>query len=169
MIRVLLIFSMILNVVFIFYLSSFTQSVSAQQSTEAKDKVVGSAPVEPTEPTDSVTPAPEESEFKKNFKAFVRENIRDIAHFAEYGILAVQAITYIVIFMKARVVPTAVSILGGLTVAVIDEMVVQRISGRCPSIDDIMLDMSGFVIMVAVSYLLIFLFKLLNRLATGEK
>lgn len=169
MIRVLLIFSMILNVAFIFYLSSFTQQVSAQQSTDAKDKIVGTTPQEPTDSDDQQKPIEEESAFKKYVKDFVRENIRDVAHFSEYGILAVQAITYIVIFIKARVIPTAVTLLGGLTVAVTDEMVVQRISGRCPSVDDILLDMSGFVTMVVVSYLLVFLFKMLNRLVTGEK
>ncbi len=183
MVRILLIFSMILNVIFIFYFSSVPPEGSSEQSTTAGDNVADmpvkppsitdpiippSEPTVPDEPEEPETPPEEESETVKKIKEYVTKNIRKVAHFAEYAILAAQAITYIMIFSKKRIFHTALTLLGGLTLAFVDEFVVQSLSGRVSSIDDVMLDMSGFVSLVVISYLFVFIFKGMNWLVTRK-
>ena len=72
------------------------------------------------------------------------------------------------IFSKKRIFHTALTLLGGLTLAFVDEFVVQSLSGRVSSIDDVMLDMSGFVSLVVISYLFVFIFKGMNWLVTRK-
>ena len=148
--RVMLIFSMILNVIMIFYHSSAPPEKSKEQSSATGNQIAETVPPETTQ------------------GSFIQENLRDIAHFAEYGILAVQAVTYIIIFSRKRALPTALAVLGGVGLAFFDEMVVQRFSGRSPDMHDVMLDTSGFVTMTLVCYLIAFLYTGLDRLVNKK-
>ena len=92
------------------------------------------------------------------FGAFVHENIRKIAHFAEYFLLGTFTSFYIVIFMpsitsmpKGRLRFVIYSFVAAPLVALFDETL-QIFSGRGPAISDVWLDFSGFLTSAAVIY-----------------
>ena len=88
--------------------------------------------------------------------AFVLNNLRKIAHFAEYGVLGIEISLYICFFAcdYRRVAPY--SVLFGHAVAFIDETI-QIFSGRGPAILDVWIDTLGFITLSTACYTVFFI------------
>lgn len=78
------------------------------------------------------------------YNTFLYQNIRKIAHFAEYALLGAEMTAY---HLSRRCVPRprrwALFVLGPV-IASIDELL-QFISARAPRVTDVLLDCSGYV------------------------
>ena len=83
--------------------------------------------------------------------AFIQNNVRKIAHFAEYAFLGMLTSLYTVLYLSGRKYKISNAIFG-LPVGFIDETL-QCFSGRGPLISDVWLDFFGFVFSVAIVYL----------------
>jgi hypothetical protein len=79
------------------------------------------------------------------------KHVRKLAHGAEYGILAVEIVLLIV--LSERKIPDKLStiILAGLCVALIDETI-QLFNDRTSMVEDIWIDMSGFLIGALITW-----------------
>lgn len=83
---------------------------------------------------------------------FIITNLRQIAHFAEYGVLGVWISLYVCLFgIKTRAL-ALISLAVGQTVALIDETI-QMFSGRVADIVDVWTDFLGFFTLSLVTYL----------------
>ena len=83
--------------------------------------------------------------------AFVLNNLRKIAHFAEYGILGIEISLYVCLFADDRMRIAPYTVILGHGVAFIDETI-QIFSGRGPAILDVWIDTLGFITLSALTY-----------------
>ncbi len=125
--RYLLILAIIVTIAFIFGNSMLPPEKSAEQSETVKDVIVEILPDD--------TAA----------ENFVEEYIRKIAHFTEYGLLGVEIAIYLMVFTKRRIKVLAIATLTPFFIGFVDETI-QRFSERGPSIDDVWIDIGGFVL-----------------------
>ena len=142
--RILLIILMIGTVAFIFINSMLPPEVSTAESDTVKEIIVEMLPDD------------------SRAESFVENYIRKIAHFTEYGLLGIELAVYLTFFTKRRIRVFALATLAPLFVGFADETI-QRFSQRGPSIDDVWIDIGGFVffyfIAIAVSILLLFVWR----------
>ena len=82
--------------------------------------------------------------YDRPFGAFVLNNLRKIAHFAEFALLGVWVSLYVCFYALDRRGATALSFVFGHLVAFADETI-QIFSGRGPAILDVWIDTLGFV------------------------
>ena len=87
---------------------------------------------------------------------FVFENIRKIAHFTEYGLLGIELALYVAVFTRNKKKSVLATLLFAFITAFLDETI-QIFSGRTSSIADVWLDLSGFAVFSALTYLMTFL------------
>lgn len=132
-VRVILIVAMCATLLFIFINSALPKEQSAAQSgviEEIVDKII-----------------PDEVPVKN----LIIENIRKIAHFSEYGLLGIEVILYIFLFLRKRIYLYApLSPLCAAFVGFIDESI-QMLSNRGPMISDVWIDIGGFVTFALLS------------------
>lgn len=81
---------------------------------------------------------------------FVLKNLRQIAHFLEFGALGAEVGVYILLFSAQPLKLVALSPVFGLITAFIDETI-QIFSGRSADVVDIWTDLMGFCCFVALS------------------
>ncbi len=128
-----LIAAMLLTLVFIFTNSLKPKSESLEQSGAFSDFVA--------------TIFPPDTEFG----AFVKEYIRKIAHFTEYGLLGIELAVYISIYASKKLKGALLSLPLSLSVAFFDESL-QYISDRGPAVSDIWIDVGGFAFFGLIAY-----------------
>ena len=125
------------TVVFIFANSMLPPAKSAEQSDTVKDIIV------------EILPDDSKAE------SFVEEYIRKIAHFTEYGLLGVEVAVYLMLFSRRSWRTLATGLLTPFFVGFTDETI-QRFSGRGPSIDDVWIDVGGFVLFYILALAVLF-------------
>ena len=86
--------------------------------------------------------------------AFVAENLRSIAHFAEFALLGMECAFYVAFFTRRRLRNALLSPFIGLATGFIDESL-QYLSDRAPEISDVWIDLGGFVLLSALTYLVL--------------
>ena len=74
---------------------------------------------------------------------FVLDNVRKIAHFAEYALLGLEVAIFVIFHLQNKCVKAILSIPAAMCVAVFDETL-QYFSGRGPAIVDVWIDLGGF-------------------------
>ena len=130
---VLLLTLILLTLSFIFVQSSLSPSASGQES----DAVAGFL--------SAIFPS----------DGFIISNLRQIAHFAEYGVLGVWTSLFVCFFaIKVRASALA-SFAAAQCVALIDETI-QIFSGRVADVVDVWTDFLGFLTFSAIVYLAFF-------------
>ena len=134
--RIFLILLIIATLVFI-----FSNSLKNQEESSADSAAVGSI-IAAIFPPD--TP----------LGAFARENLRSIAHFAEFALLGAECAFYVAFFTKKRLRNALLSPFIGLAVGFIDESL-QYLSDRAPEIADVWLDLGGFVSFSVLTYIVL--------------
>lgn len=82
---------------------------------------------------------------------FVHNNVRKIAHFAEYGILGVEIAIFVAFYLHKRIKMALMSLPTAACVALFDETL-QHLSGRGPAILDVWIDLGGFALLSLVTY-----------------
>ena len=130
--RYLLLLVIVGTIAFIFGNSMLPPEKSTEQSEAVKDIIVEILPDD--------TAA----------ENFVEEYIRKIAHFTEYGLLGIEIAIYLMVFTKRKAKVLALAILTPLFVGFIDETI-QRFTERGPSIDDVWIDIGGFVLFYLIT------------------
>ncbi len=133
--RIALIIAIIATIIFVFYNSCLSKEESSQQS-NAVGEIIGVILPDDTD-----------------FKVFLLDNIRKIAHFTEYGLLGIEIAIYILIYERKRwKMFTPLSLLVPFLVGFMDESI-QILSERGPSITDVWIDIGGFVFFSSIAYL----------------
>ena len=99
------------------------------------------------------------------FGAFILNNLRKIAHFAEYGVLGAEISLFVSLFAKDSMKLMPYTPLVGHGVAFIDETI-QIFSGRGPAILDVWIDTLGFITLSFAVYLVFFLRDLISKKET---
>jgi VanZ family protein len=103
--------------------------------------------------------------YDKPIGAFILNNLRKIAHFAEYGVLGAEISLFISLFARAPMRLMPYTPLVGHSVAFIDETI-QIFSGRGPAILDVWIDTLGFITLSFAVYLVFFLRDLISKKET---
>ena len=144
--QILLILLIILTIAHAFYQSSLPMKESAENSSKVEEIIEEVIPPE-TKPG-----------------AFIKENIRKLAHFTEFFLLGLWCVLFTLLLKKKRA--AAVSLIPfGMIAALLDETV-QIFSERGSSVKDIWIDIFGYasaVFLVLVICLLIFCVRKLIR------
>ena len=106
---------------------------------------------------------------------FIHENVRKIAHFAEYFALGIFTSLYVVIFMprvgslpRERVRFLIYSLVFAPIVALVDETL-QIFSGRGPAIADVWLDTAGFLASAAIVYIVFYIASFIKNRRKAEQ
>lgn len=99
---------------------------------------------------------------------FVTEYMRKIAHFTEYGLLGIEVVLYIAFFTKERKKWVKRSPLVPLTVGFIDETV-QKFSKRGPMIEDVWIDIGGFITFSLLAWGVLLLTYSVTKLIKNKK
>lgn len=135
--RIALIIAIIATIIFVFYNSCLSKEESSQQS-NAVGEIIGVILPDDTD-----------------FKVFLLDNIRKIAHFTEYGLLGIEIAIYILIYERKRwKMFTPLSLLVPFLVGFMDESI-QSLSERGPSITDVWIDIGGFVFFSSIAYFVV--------------
>lgn len=171
-IKILMIFSIILTIAVIFYNSTVPPKESVKQSNAMGQHMAqvippkddGAASGSSGSSSNSGSAANKDVSF--DFGKFVQENIRNIAHFMEYGLLGAEMVVYILMFVERKKLVSVLSVIGAFGIACIDEFI-QRFSGRNPDMEDVILDVAGYVSIMILSYLIALVFVLLSKLASA--
>ena len=121
----LLIFTL-LNLAFIFIQSALPPEESSKESSAVGDIIEEIIPPD-TKPG-----------------AFIQTNLRKIAHFTEYGLLGVEFSVFCVFIVKRKIRSFKNSLFTASFVALVDETI-QIFSKRGPSVEDIWIDIGGYV------------------------
>ena len=134
--RVLLILLILLTLTFI-----FSNSLKSQDASSADSDAVGGfiATLFPPE-----TP----------LGAFIQDNLRSIAHFAEFALLGFEIALYVAFFTEKRLIWALISPLFGLVTAIVDEFI-QSFNDRAPELGDVLLDFAGFTTFAVLTYLVL--------------
>jgi VanZ family protein len=90
--------------------------------------------------------------------SFIIKNLRQLAHFAEYGMLGVEISLYICLYLKNIISSSLISLGVAQSIALIDETL-QIFSGRVSDVRDVWTDFLGFLTLSAITYLVFFLVK----------
>lgn len=141
-------FSKILLILLIIFTvaSIFMQSTKSKEESKSDSDKVGEIIEEIIPPE---TPAGD----------YVQTNLRKIAHFIEFFLLGIEVSLFISLFHFSKIfVPS--SLLFGLLVAAIDETI-QIFSKRGPSVRDVMIDFSGFLVSALIIYTLSILIRVI--------
>lgn len=138
-IKILLVAVILLTFSFIFGNSMLDAESSDRQSSAVTDTVVGVLPTD-KKPADDVA------------LGDFHYNLRKAAHFAEYGLLGFEIALYIAIFAVSIPKTALVSPFIGLTAAFTDETI-QIFSGRGASVEDMWLDIFGFLTASLIVYI----------------
>ena len=102
--------------------------------------------------------------------SFIQQYLRKIAHFTEYGLLAIEMVLFAQIFYfipkkgKASVL-WALVLLTPFAVGFVDESI-QMLNGRGPSILDVWIDIGGYYTFGALAYAVVFVSQLIFRIIT---
>lgn len=128
-----LIGAMLLTLLFIFTNSLRTPEQSMEQSSAVEDFMATVFPPE--------TP----------FGAFVKEYVRKIGHFVEYGILGVETAVFVSLYLQNKRKMALMSVPAAVCTAFFDETL-QYFSGRGPAIMDVWIDLGGFVTFSLFAY-----------------
>lgn len=134
-------FSKILLILLIIFTvaSIFIQSTKSKEESKSDSDKVGEIIEEIIPPE---TPAGD----------YVQTNLRKIAHFIEFFLLGIEVALFVSLFHFSKIfVPC--SLLFGLLVAAVDETI-QIFSKRGPSVRDVMIDFSGFLVSTLIIYTL---------------
>ena len=83
--------------------------------------------------------------------AFISENLRKLAHFAEYAVLGVECAMLVIFYLQKPLVSASLSLPMAVCVAVVDESL-QYLSQRGPSVSDVWIDFSGFLLASLLCY-----------------
>lgn len=94
--------------------------------------------------------------------AFIKDNLRKLAHFTEFGLLGAEIAVYVYFFTQDRRRWATLSPIVGLVVGFIDETL-QYIPDRGPEISDVWIDLGGFVTLSLVAYGAILTVRLVAR------
>ena len=137
---VLLALLVLLTVAFIFYNSSLAPDVSAEQSGAVGGIIAEIIPPE------------------TELGGFLQKYIRKIAHFTEYGLLGIELALFCVFFAKRKGAFCFGSLFFAGTVALVDETI-QIFSKRGPSVEDVWIDIGGYLFFSALAYLVLALIK----------
>ncbi|MDO4748090.1 MAG: VanZ family protein [Eubacteriales bacterium] len=92
--------------------------------------------------------------------------VRKCAHFAEYFVLGTLLFFTARAYLKKLLTVTLVSVLTGLLVAVIDEIIQLFSKGRSCQFSDVMLDLSA---VICASIILFLIYKLVNKRSKRDK
>ena len=136
--KILLIIAIIGTVAFIFINSTLPPEASTVESDTVKEIIVEMLPDD------------------SQAEHFVENYIRKIAHFTEYGLLGIEIAIYLAAFTKRRIRVLLLATLTPLFVGFTDETI-QRFSSRGPSIDDVWIDIGGFVFFYSIALAVCFL------------
>ncbi len=123
----LLLLAIVGTVAFIFINSMLPPAQSAEQSDTVKDIIVEILPDD------------------SRAESFVEQYIRKIAHFTEYGLLGLECAVYLMLFTGRRVKTLSLAMLTPFFVGFTDETI-QHFSKRGPMIEDVWIDVGGFVL-----------------------
>lgn len=93
--------------------------------------------------------------------SFIIKNLRQLAHFAEYGILGAEVSLYVCLYVKKIIPASLISLGAAQSVALIDETL-QIFSGRAAEVMDVWTDFLGFLTLSAITYLVFFFVKSLK-------
>ena len=85
----------------------------------------------------------------------IRQNMANIAHFCEYGILGFFTSMYVAFFFDTERIAPIITLGFVETVAIIDETV-QIFSGRSPQITDVLIDILGFATISMITYVVLY-------------
>lgn len=143
-------FSKILLILLIIFTvaSIFMQSTKSKEESKSDSDKVGEIIEEIIPPE---TPAGD----------YVQTNLRKIAHFIEFFLLGIEVSLFVSLFHFSKIfVPS--SLVFGLLVAAIDETI-QIFSKRGPSVRDVMIDFSGFLVSALIIYTLSSLIKVISQ------
>lgn len=124
--KLVLLLLMAATVIFIFVNSMLPPEKSQEQSDGIKDVII------------EVLPDNSKAE------SFVEQYIRKVAHFTEYGLLGIELALYLALFERRRAWLMAIAPVLPFFVGFIDESI-QIASKRGPSIEDVWIDIGGFV------------------------
>ena len=134
--RIILILLIIATIIFI-----FSNSLKNQEASSDDSDAVGGIIAEILPPD---TPP----------GAFVQENLRSIAHFAEFSLLGIECALYVSFFTKRRFRNAFISLIFGFVAAFVDESL-QYLSDRTPEISDVWIDLGGYVLFSVITYLVL--------------
>ncbi len=93
--------------------------------------------------------------------SFIIRNLRQLAHFAEYGILGAEISLYICLYVKNIILSSLASLGAAQSIALVDETL-QIFSGRVADVKDVWTDFLGFFTLSALTYLVFFVVKSLK-------
>lgn len=145
----ILILIIIATVAHAFYQSSLPMKESAENSSKVEEIIEEIIPPE-TKPG-----------------AFVKENIRKLAHFTEFFFLGLWSVFFVLLLKRKK--GALLSLLPfGMTVALLDETV-QIFSKRGSSVKDIWIDISGYASAIASVFLLCLLIFCVRKLVGARR
>ena len=133
---VILLLLTLLTVGFIFYNSALPPEKSQEQSSTVGDIIAEIIPPE------------------TEAGGFVQKYLRKIAHFTEYGLLGIELMLLCAVFAKRKLRFGILSLGAAVLVALIDETV-QIFSARGPAVQDIWIDVGGFVFFALITVALL--------------
>ena len=126
----------------------FTQSALPPEKSTAESEAVG-------EIIEEIIPPDTEA------GAYVKVNLRKIAHFVEFACLGIEIALFVSLFL-GRPIFVALSYPTALLTAFFDESI-QMFSGRGPAIFDVWIDFFGFFTFASLTYALAFSARLVFR------
>ena len=147
--QIILAVCIVLTLLFIFIQSMLPPETSEKESNKVGDAVAEIIPPE-TKPG-----------------SFIQINLRKIAHFTEFALLSLFVSLYIIFYMP-KIKSALLTLPLALFCAFIDETI-QCFTGRGPSITDVWIDFSGFLIVSAVIYAIALAVVFLRRKIKGTE
>lgn len=130
------------TVAFIFYNSTLPPEESSEQSGAFGDIIAEIIPPE------------------TEAGSFVQTYLRKIAHFTEYGLLGIELTLFCMLLKKKRLRLLLNAFIFSVFVALSDETI-QIFSKRGPSVNDIWIDVGGYVFFSALTLVLLFALSLI--------
>ncbi len=143
--RLLLIVLIVATLAFIFGNSTLTAEQSGVQSGAVTDVIVNTMPSD-KQPVDIVA--------KNDF----HQDLRKVAHFAEYALLGLEISLLFVFFAESIKLSTVILPIVAVFSAFIDESI-QLLSDRSPAVSDMWIDIAGFATLSALTYAVYFMLK----------
>ena len=143
----------IVGYVFILFLIVYFAASSASESTKTSDKTTEIV----IEVYDAITPTKESVKNRYSMDEishFVRKAIGHFLLFSALGFFASMTYIYFINKMKLRLI---LSLISGIIVAIISEIIQIFAEGRGPAIKDVLLDYSGYLLSTLIILLIMFL------------
>lgn len=126
LLRLLLVLCIIATVTFIFYNSTLPPEQSSEQSGAIGDIIAGIIPPDTT------------------LGAFLQTYLRKIAHFTEFGLLGMLVTLLLFLADEKKIRHLTYSFTFAMTVGLADESI-QIFSGRGPQVEDVLVDVGGYI------------------------